>query len=88
MRIHSHYSLQSHNTFAIDASCAQLIVVECIEDLNSLPELISDQIMILGEGSNVLFAEDYTGQVIQSKLQGIIHREDARRRSKILVRMV
>lgn len=76
MRIHSHYSLQSHNTFAIDASCAQLIIVDCIEDLNSLPELISDQITILGEGSNVLFAEDYAGQIIQSKLQGIIHHED------------
>ena len=67
-------SLEALNTLAIPARAAHFAE---LTDLAQLPLLLqfareSDlNVFILGEGSNCVFASDYSGLVIQQRLQGI-----------------
>ncbi|QIU91251.1 UDP-N-acetylmuramate dehydrogenase [Yokenella regensburgei] len=73
------HSLKSWNTFGIDR-CAQNIV--CIENSQQLLQTWQQataneqSVLILGEGSNVLFLEDYAGTVIINRIKGITVREE------------
>ena len=74
-----HNSLKPWNTFGIDHNAQHIV---CAEDeqqlLNAWQHATAEgqPVLILGEGSNVLFLEDYRGTVIINRIKGIeIHDE-------------
>jgi len=67
-------SLKSWNTFSLDARARHISVVKTIEDLCQCWQESARQkepVLLLGEGSNVLFLEDFAGQVIINRIKGI-----------------
>lgn len=73
------HSLKPRNTFGIDHNAQHIV---CAEDeqqlLNARQHATAEgqPVLILGEGSNVLFLEDYRGTVIINRIKGIeIHDE-------------
>lgn len=72
MRKYTHYSLLAHNTFGIEAYCDSFYEFETIAELQQvLRELDADsQLLILGGGSNMLFAGDFHGTVLHSAIKG------------------
>lgn len=74
-----HNSLHPWNTFGLDAHAANLDVVTSVESLlqcwqQSLRQ--EEPVLLLGEGSNVLFLEDFSGRVIVNRIKGIQIEED------------
>jgi UDP-N-acetylmuramate dehydrogenase len=73
MNLLSHYSLKSLNTFGVDAYCQTFATVGSLDELRALlrqTDLFSDGLLILGEGSNVLFLEDVPGLVCKINIPG------------------
>lgn len=67
-------SLQSFNTFGIQAYAKKITVVGSVEALIAAwnDAVMSDQpAMLVGEGSNILFLEDFAGTVIVNRIKGI-----------------
>lgn len=72
MIIQENISLKPYNTFGIDVEADELIEVSSLEDIRSLiPYLKDRKYMILGGGSNVLFAKDYRGLILLNRIKGI-----------------
>lgn len=74
-----HNSLQSWNTFGLDAHAANLDVATSAESLlqSWQQSLLHNQpVLLLGEGSNILFLEDFSGRVIINRIKGIQIEED------------
>ncbi len=64
--------LSSVTTFKTRAFADKLLIVDRLEQLSILPEQLQAQsVLILGGGSNVLFAKDYHGTVLVNRLQGL-----------------
>lgn len=62
-------SLSKRHSFALPARCKKLIE---ISDYEQLPHLgWTEDTLILGEGTNTLFIEDFHGRVLVNKLKGI-----------------
>ncbi len=79
MNIHSNYPLISHNTFAIDVKTNWWIEYESLEDLSKLSrdEFFQQQkFFAIGQGSNILFTQDFNGVILSSKIEGIETIED------------
>ncbi|MEG9487804.1 UDP-N-acetylmuramate dehydrogenase [Mannheimia indoligenes] len=73
------HSLSSFHTFHLPANATQIIEFTSVEQLlTEWQKAFNAQmpILILGQGSNVLFLEDFDGVVLVNKLKGIEHRED------------
>ena len=74
MEILENYSLKEHNTFGIDAKCNYYVSIrnedEIVELVNS-DIFKNNKIFILGGGSNILFADDFKGLVIDVNIRGI-----------------
>ncbi|MDD4581005.1 MAG: UDP-N-acetylmuramate dehydrogenase [Bacteroidales bacterium] len=73
MHIQKNVSLKKYNTFGVDITCKQFI---CIDKEEELPYLFEDKIFdtrffILGGGSNVLFTQDFDGNILHLRTQGI-----------------
>ncbi len=74
MNIRENYSLKKHNTFGVDVKAKFFIT---IEDTGEIPEVIefinetSSPVLVLGEGSNILFTRDFEGCVIHMRIGGI-----------------
>ncbi len=72
--LRENYSLKKHNSFGIDARATFFAEADNETDLinllhnNPVPRL---PVMILGEGSNVLFVQDFGGLIIHPKITGI-----------------
>nr|WP_314427646.1 UDP-N-acetylmuramate dehydrogenase [uncultured Erwinia sp.] len=67
-------SLKPWNTFSLEAAAANITVAENAEQLClswQLSQRQNEPTLLLGEGSNVLFIEDFSGQVIINRLKGI-----------------
>lgn len=66
-------------TFRTAATAQQLYVINSPADLNALPaQLAGREFIVLGSGSNVLFADDFAGVVVKNNLSGMdIIAEDA-----------
>ncbi|RPH20308.1 UDP-N-acetylmuramate dehydrogenase [Buttiauxella warmboldiae] len=67
-------SLKPFNTFGIQAKASQIVIAETIQQLKEAwSETVAKNIpaLILGEGSNILFLEDYSGTVIINRISGI-----------------
>jgi len=66
------FSLLHHNTFGIDAQARQYIEYASEEELTAiLPALAGERFFHIGEGSNLLFTQDYDGVMLHSGLRGI-----------------
>ena len=73
-------SLKPWNTFGIDRCAARIIIVETATQLtDAWQQAAADDLpaLILGEGSNVLFLEDYAGAVLINRIRGIEITEQA-----------
>lgn len=70
MRIERHADLSTHSTFRLPAAADELAV---LDDADALPGLLDTDkpLMILGEGSNTVFADDYPGRIVLNRLRGI-----------------
>ncbi len=68
MEIKENYSLKNYNTFGVDVNTKYYI--EIINE-NELYEFLSNQkyerekLLVIGEGSNILFSKDYDGIVLK-----------------------
>lgn len=72
-------SLQPYHTFGVAAQAKQILQVETIDELCSTWQKAQAQqlpILLLGEGSNVLFVEDFAGIVVVNRIKGIQHQQD------------
>ena len=75
------YSLKRHNTFGIDAGAKFFFEFTELDDLmvflNSNESLKEEKLIVIGEGSNILFLNDFDGLVIHPNIPGIqIVKED------------
>lgn len=67
-------SLKPFNTFGIQANAKRITLVESVNELIAAwTDALSNQqaAMILGEGSNVLFLNDFNGTVIVNRIKGM-----------------
>ena len=72
--IHNNYSLKALNSFGLDARAASYANPADKESLITLLEKAHREqlpLLILGEGSNILFKNDFEGLVIQPGMKGI-----------------
>jgi UDP-N-acetylmuramate dehydrogenase len=72
-------SLKPFNTFHIQAQAAQLVYAQTTQQLVDAwkgANVAGQPALILGEGSNVLFLEDFSGTVILNRISGIDIHED------------
>lgn len=88
MTLELHYgaSLHALNTLRVNASTAVLAEVTCADDLPDLFAAIDTQHtpwMVLGEGSNVLFVDDFPGIVVQPRLMGVDRLDESNGRVRI-----
>lgn len=66
------YSLLTHNTFGIDAKCADFISYQSVEQLKSiLPDLKGKRWLQIGGGSNLLFVHDFDGVILHSEIKDV-----------------
>ncbi len=65
-------NLSDLTTFRTTAYAKQLIIIDKLSVLENLPNQLANQaFIVLGSGSNVLFANDYQGIVLVNRLRGI-----------------
>ncbi|MCS6967729.1 MAG: UDP-N-acetylmuramate dehydrogenase [Cytophagales bacterium] len=70
----ANYSLKSLNTFGVEAKARYFMEVSSLEALRAvlqLPEVKNLPLLVLGEGSNVLFTRHFEGLVLKINLKGI-----------------
>jgi UDP-N-acetylmuramate dehydrogenase len=75
IRAYSNYQLQKHHTFGTEAFCKYYFEFTETDDLKGFlannNEWKESKILILGEGSNLLFVNDFDGLVINPNIPGI-----------------
>ncbi|HSO85640.1 MAG TPA: UDP-N-acetylmuramate dehydrogenase [Draconibacterium sp.] len=75
IRFSENYSLKQHNTFGIDARAKYFFEFTESDDLlvflNSNKSLKEEKLMVIGEGSNILFLNDFDGLVVHPNIPGI-----------------
>ena len=74
MRREQNYSLKQHNTFGIEAKCAQFVEYSSEAEAKEVAELLRNTrvpYIIIGGGSNLLLTRDYEGIVVHSACKGI-----------------
>ncbi len=75
IRFLENYSLQPHNTFGVDAKAKYFFEFTELEDLEVFLESNKtwqdDKILLLGDGSNILFLRNFNGLVIHPNIPGV-----------------
>lgn len=74
MDIQQHVSLASRHTFALSAEAQYYAQIHSVADMQTLiqaPLWKQQPYLILGEGSNTLFIDDFQGLVIANRIKGI-----------------
>jgi UDP-N-acetylmuramate dehydrogenase len=75
IRFEENYTLKNHNTFGIDVRAKYYFEFTDVADLSvflaSNQSISEEKILVLGEGSNILFLNDFDGLVIHPNLPGI-----------------
>ncbi|MXP56508.1 UDP-N-acetylmuramate dehydrogenase [Pantoea sp. Mhis] len=67
-------SLKPFNTLGIDVSAHNLIIARNLKDIISawqISQQVNEPFIILGEGSNILFLENFNGSVVINSVKGI-----------------
>lgn len=79
MKEYSSYSLLKHNTFGIEAKAAKFVDFSSEEELAALlSKGVTQPLLVIGGGSNLLFVKDFEGTVLHSSITDInIVAEDA-----------
>ena len=68
LKVNSNFSLKEYNTFNIDANASQFVMVSSVDECKEwLSSGVSDNrnVLVIGEGSNLLFTRDFDGVVLQ-----------------------
>ena len=81
-------SLHGRNTFGVDARAAMLVEVskpEALAELFGYAMLKAQDVLVLGEGSNLLLTRDWPGVVLSMAARGIRVLDDDGRRARIRV---
>jgi UDP-N-acetylmuramate dehydrogenase len=79
MKIIQNPSLINYNTFHLPVFAREMAVIESIEDYQELfdrYDLRNEKFLIVGDGSNILFKENFDGLIITSSLDEIRILED------------
>ncbi len=87
-QVHTNHSLLAHNTFHIESSAGYFSEPSSIDELKYLMEYAHQrelEQLVIGEGSNMLFRNNFEGLVIHPLMSGI-HKTDESD-SEILVRV-
>ena len=73
IRLKENYPLKKLNTFRLEVNAKLFINISSEEELQELISLKKkeDRILVLGEGSNILFTDDFNGLVIHPAITGI-----------------
>jgi UDP-N-acetylmuramate dehydrogenase len=72
------YSLTSMHTFALPSVAQQLLKITSLDDLPAHFQAIKTECcLVLGEGSNTIFLENYQGTVVKMCLKGIDYQQTA-----------
>ncbi len=74
MQILENYSLLKHNTFGVDVNAKYFVEFSSVDELKSILEediVKNNRLLVIGEGSNLLFLNDFEGLVLHSDIQGI-----------------
>jgi len=72
--VYNDFSLQKLNSFGIDARASLFSSPESIETLSSLLEGYDynhQPLLIMGEGSNIIFTTDFEGMIVRPGMKGI-----------------
>ncbi|MGL9736036.1 MAG: UDP-N-acetylmuramate dehydrogenase [Symbiopectobacterium sp.] len=75
-------SLKSYQTFSLSVYADEIVCADTPDSLAASWRHASEQnkpVLIVGEGSNVLFLEDFAGTIIVNRIKGIEITEDDRR---------
>ncbi|PJG83567.1 UDP-N-acetylmuramate dehydrogenase [Caviibacterium pharyngocola] len=73
-------NLNAFHTFGINANAKKIVKITALDQLKqewAAAKQDNLPVLFLGQGSNVLFVEDFNGVVLVNRLQGIEHSEDA-----------
>lgn len=63
------YNLIQNNTFRISANCKKWLEYTSVSDLYLIAEEVSsNKFFSIGEGSNILFTQDYDGTILHSRI--------------------
>lgn len=64
--------LAEHTTFGVPAKASRYFPIHSVDELlKVLPALNKDELLILGGGSNILFTQNFAGDVIHNKIKGV-----------------
>jgi len=77
--LNKQYSLQKQNTFGLEIVAAWFLRLKSLESLNDIlerEEIRELPRLVIGEGSNILFTDDFEGVVINPAMKGIEVLED------------
>jgi len=72
-------SLKSYNTFRIDANASFFVDIKMETELKEVFDVIkrhTQEVLILGGGSNMLFTKDFKGVVVKISIPGITYLEN------------
>src|SRR5690554_3921427 len=73
MQIRENVNLKTYNTFHVSAHARWFAIVESIADLRAALAFSRERdipFMLIGEGSNLLFRQDYPGLIIELGIKG------------------
>lgn len=74
MNFFENHPLLDHNSFGLDVKAKYFIPIDNTKELPGILNFLkskSAQILVLGEGSNILFTKDFNGAVLHMKIGGI-----------------
>jgi len=71
MKISENHSLQSYNTFGLDAKAKQFAVVKSASSIGTFLKQNKAPLFILGGGSNMLLTKDVDALVLKNEIKGI-----------------
>lgn len=74
MKIFKDFSLKNHNTFGLDVSCKYFAEVQNENEILTIIKdnrFISEQKLVIGGGSNILFTRNYSGVILNQTSNNI-----------------
>lgn len=81
MKLKKNFLLKNNNTFRVDVKAKYFCEIESVDEIErvlSFPEAKKLPILVLGDGSNILFTRDFNGLVVKIKINGIEVAEETR----------
>lgn len=74
MKMHTDYSLQAYNTFGLDVKARRFVAFASADELLTALEQAQKTegpLLLVGQGSNLLFTHPFAGTVLHSTIQGV-----------------